>query len=112
MMFCDVGSVQVWWRSKARRSPLLLFFLSIAINIGMWFERLVLIVTSQSEGFLPSSWGRFQPSFVDVSLFLGTLAFFAFLMLLVVRFVPFIPLLETKELARERGASIFEGSKR
>ncbi len=103
MLFCNVVAVQVLWWSKARRSAPLLLMLSIVINVGMWLERLLLVVSSQTEGHLPSSWGAYLPTPVDVALFLGTLSFFAFLTLLVIRYLPYVPIFETKELARKLG---------
>ncbi|MBX3187870.1 MAG: polysulfide reductase NrfD [Labilithrix sp.] len=98
---CNCGAPQLLWSARVRRSPTLLFALSIFIQIGMWAERFVLIVTSQHRDFLPSSWGLYVPSVVDYALLFGTIAFFLFLFLLFLRFVPFIPIAELKELGRE-----------
>jgi len=96
---CVVPQV-LWWR-RARRSPIGLWIVALFIQIGMWSERLMLIVTSQSQDFLPSSWGLYWPTFVDWALLLGTISFFLFLFLLFLRFVPFIPVAELKELSHE-----------
>jgi molybdopterin-containing oxidoreductase family membrane subunit len=71
---------------------------ALAIQIGMWMERFVLIVTSQSRDFLPSAWRDYRPTFVDGSLLVGSISFFLLLFLLFLRFVPFIPISELKEL--------------
>jgi molybdopterin-containing oxidoreductase family membrane subunit len=102
-VFCNCLVPQALWSRRVRRAPWVLFGLSILIQIGMWTERFVLIVTSQSADFLPSSFAAYAPSLVDASVLLGTLAFFAFLFLLFLRFVPFIPVSELKALKYELG---------
>lgn len=101
MIVCNVFVPQVLWSPRMRKSPLGLFVVSILVNVGMWTERFVLIVTSQARDFVPSSWERFIPTPVDGALLLGSLAFFGFLFLLFLRFVPFVPLHEVKHLAHE-----------
>lgn len=86
---------------RVRASTIALWIVSVLVNVGMWIERLVLIVTSQHRDFLPSSFGIYHPSTIDVTLFVGSLGFFAFLFLLLLRFVPFIPISELKEMKRE-----------
>jgi molybdopterin-containing oxidoreductase family membrane subunit len=81
-----------------RQSPIGLWVLSIAINLGMWSERFVIIVQSLERDFLPSSWHGYHPTYVDWSILAGTLCFFLLLFLAFLRFVPFIPLWEVKEL--------------
>lgn len=104
MMFCNVAVPQLLWSHRARRSAVTLFGVSVLINVGMWVERLVLIVTSEHRDFLPSSWDMYLPSLVDAGIFLGTLCFFLFLFLLMVRWVPFIPVSELKETRRALAA--------
>ena len=98
---CNCVVPQVLWSRRARRSPITLWIVSGFIQLGMWAERLMLIVTSQAQDFLPSSWGLYWPTFVDWTLLFGTISFFLFLFLLFLRFVPFIPVSELKELAHE-----------
>jgi molybdopterin-containing oxidoreductase family membrane subunit len=100
-MLCNVGIVQVLWSPRARRNPAVLWLVSIAVNVGMWCERFVIIVMGLQEDFLPSSWRPYSPTIVDWSLFVGTMGFFLFLFLLFLRLVPFIPVAEVKELAHE-----------
>lgn len=87
---------QALWLRRVRTSPVALFAISIAIQIGMWTERFLIVVTSQSRDFLPSSWRGYSPTLVDLSLLGGTLSFFLFLFLLFLRYVPFIPIAENK----------------
>ncbi len=76
--------------------------MSLFIQIGMWTERFMLIVTSLSRSHLPSSWRDYRPSFVDVGILAGTLCFFLFLFLCFLRAVPFIPISDLKQLRGER----------
>jgi molybdopterin-containing oxidoreductase family membrane subunit len=73
-----------------------MFVLSIVINIGMWFERFVIIVTSLHRDYLPSSWGYFRPTYVDICTFIGTFGLFFTLFLLFARFLPVIAIAEVK----------------
>ncbi len=96
MMSCNVFSPQFFWFRRVRTSIPLMFILSIAVNIGMWFERFVIIATSLHRDFLPSSWGYFRPQLVDVTTFLGTFGLFLTLFLLFIRFLPGIAISEVK----------------
>jgi len=98
---CNCGSPLFLWSRRVRRSALWLFGLSLSIQLGMWLERLMLIITSLSADFLPSAAHGFRPSIVDSALLFGTLSFFLFLFLLFLRFVPFIPVSELKALGYE-----------
>jgi molybdopterin-containing oxidoreductase family membrane subunit len=101
VIFCNCVSPQALWFRSVRRSPIALWLLSLVIQVGMWTERFVLIVTSESRDFLPSSWRDYRPTLVDGALFFGTVSFFLFLFLLFLRFVPFIPISELKELRHD-----------
>jgi molybdopterin-containing oxidoreductase family membrane subunit len=96
MVSCNVLSPQVFWSKKLRTSIPVMFVVSILINIGMWFERFVIIVTSLHRDFLPSSWGYFRPTLVDIFTYLGTLGLFFTLFLLFIRWVPMIAIAEVK----------------
>ncbi len=98
---CNCLTPQIFWWRRARRIPLLVFIASVLIQVGMWLERFMLIVTSQAQDFLPSSWDGFRPSFVDFGLLAGSLCFFSFLFLAFLRWVPFIPISEIKQMRRE-----------
>jgi Ni/Fe-hydrogenase subunit HybB-like protein len=105
MVTCNVISPQFFWFKKLRRSIPVMFVLSIVVNIGMWFERFVIIVTSLHRDFLPSSWGYFRPTWVDISTFIGTIGLFLTLFLLFARFLPIIAISEVKGvLAQEKHA--------
>ena len=96
MVTCNVISPQIFWFKKARTSIPILFVLSIVINIGMWFERFVIIVTSLHRDFLPSSWGYFTPTIWDVSCLLGSFGLFFTMFCLFVRFLPMVATAEVK----------------
>ena len=98
---CNCVVPQVLWSRRARQSAIALWLISLFIQLGMWSERFMLIVTSQSQDFLPSSWGLYAPTIVDASLLFGTISFFLFLFLLFLRFVPFIPVSELQELTHK-----------
>jgi len=96
LILCNVITPQfLWWR-KIRNNIVLLFIISIVVNIGMWLERFVIIAVSLHRDFLSSSWGAFRPTIFDILTFAGTLGLFLTLMLLFVRAVPTIPMFELK----------------
>ena len=103
MMTCNVITPQLFWFKKIRRSLIASFILSIFVNIGMWFERFVIIVTSLHRDFLPSNWGMFHPTFVDIGIFLGTIGIFFTLFLLFSRFFPVLALNELKSILKSSG---------
>jgi molybdopterin-containing oxidoreductase family membrane subunit len=93
---CNVVVPQSLWFRSVRRSPWALFVISILINVGMWFERFVIIVTSLHRDFLPSSWGMFYPTWVDLLQLLGSFGLFLTLFLLFIRFLPMVAISEIK----------------
>lgn len=103
MMTCNVFSPQFMWFKKLRTSIMFSFFISIVVNIGMWFERFVIIVTSLHRDYLPSSWTMFSPTFVDIGIFIGTLGFFFVLFLLYARSFPVIAQAEVKTILKSSG---------
>lgn len=98
MVSCNVITPQFIWFKGVRRNPKILFILSIFVNIGMWFERFVIVATSLHHDFLPSSWAYFSPTFWDVSLFAGTFGLFFTLFCLFLRYLPVIALAEVKSV--------------
>jgi Ni/Fe-hydrogenase subunit HybB-like protein len=96
MMSCNVLSPQIFWFKWARHNVWVVFTVSMFVNAGMWFERFVIIVTSIHRDFLPSSWGMFHPTWVDVCTFIGTHGLFLCLFLLFIRFLPMIAIAEVK----------------
>ncbi len=103
MMSCNVFSPQFMWFKKLRTSIMFSFFISIAVNVGMWFERFVIIVTSLHRDYLPSSWTMFSPTFVDIGIFIGTIGFFFVLFLLYARTFPVIAQAEVKTILKSSG---------
>ena len=104
MMTCNVISPQFMWFKKLRTSIAFTFFISIVVNIGMWFERFVIIVTSLHRDYLPSSWTMFSPTFVDIGIFVGTIGFFFVLFLLYARTFPVIAQAELKTIVKSSGS--------
>ena len=100
MMTCNVVSPQLFWFKKIRTSVAASWILSIVVNIGMWFERFVIIVTSLHRDYLPSSWVMFYPSVVDVCVFIGSIGLFFTLFLLFLRVLPAIAMAEVKLLLK------------
>ncbi|GAB3723286.1 polysulfide reductase NrfD [Hymenobacter agri] len=100
MMTCNVITPQLVWFRRVRYSIGLTFILSIIVNIGMWFERFVIIVTSLHRDYLPSSWAMFSPSIIDIGLYLGTLGLFFTLFLLFAKFFPVINMAEVKTILK------------
>jgi len=96
MFTCNAIVPQLFWFKKFRRNTKVLFIVAILVNVGMWFERYVIIVTSLHRDFLPSSWGMYNMTFFDWSILLGTFGLFFTLFLLFVRFLPAIAISEVK----------------
>ncbi len=103
MMTCNVVSPQVFWSKKLRTSIAFSFIISIVVNIGMWFERFVIIVSSLHRDYLPSSWTMFSPTFVDIGIYVGTIGFFFVLFLLYARTFPVIAQAEVKSILKSSG---------
>jgi len=104
MMSCNVIIPQLYWIKKIRTSFIATFILSIFVNIGMWFERFVIIVTSLHRDFLPSAWTMFSPSFIDIGIFLGTIGFFFVLFLMYARTFPVVAQAELKTILKSSGS--------
>ncbi len=96
MVSCNVFVPQLFWFKRVRTSIPAMFVISIFVNIGMWFERFVIIVTSLHRDYLPSSWGYFKPTWVDMLTLTGSFGLFLTLFLLFVRFLPMISMTEVK----------------
>jgi molybdopterin-containing oxidoreductase family membrane subunit len=96
MFLCNVITPQLFWFKKLRKNLVAVWIISIFINVGMWFERFVIIVTSLARDFLPSSWGYYSPSIVEIFTFFGTFGVVSVLFLLFIRFLPIMPMAELK----------------
>lgn len=103
MMTCNVISPQIFWFKKMRRSVVVTFIMSIFINIGMWFERFVIIVTSLHRDYIPSSWSMYSPTWVEIFLFIGTIGIFMTLFLIFARFLPVVAIAEVKSILKTAG---------
>ena len=103
MMTCNVISPQLFWFKKLRRSIAFTFIMSIVINIGMWYERFVIIVISIHQDYIPSSWSMYSPTWVEVGIFVGTMGIFMTLFLLFARFLPVIAVAEVKAILKSSG---------
>jgi molybdopterin-containing oxidoreductase family membrane subunit len=101
MMFCNVISPQLFWIKRLRTNYVAVFVVCMFVNVGMWFERFVIIVTSLAQDFLPSSWRHYSPSVVEVWTFIGTFGIFLSLFLLFMRFLPMIAMSEVKIVTPE-----------
>jgi molybdopterin-containing oxidoreductase family membrane subunit len=98
LLIANIVVPQALWFRRVRSSPVLLFLISIVVNVGMWLERFVIVVTSLHRDFLPSSWGMYSPTFWDWSTFVGTIGLFLALMFLFVRFLPMISIFEMRTI--------------
>ncbi|MBI1381534.1 MAG: hydrogenase [Planctomycetaceae bacterium] len=98
MVSCNVISPQLFWFKKLRTSIPVMFVLAIFVNIGMWFERFVITISTLNRDFLPSSWGYFRPTLVDICMLIGSFGLFFTLFLLFLRFLPMIAMAEVKSI--------------
>jgi molybdopterin-containing oxidoreductase family membrane subunit len=98
MVSCNVLSPQVFWFKKTRTNRWWLLAVAAAVTVGMWFERFVIIVTSLHRDFLPSSWGFYKPSWVEICTLLGSFGLFFTLFLLFVRYLPMVAMAEVKSV--------------
>jgi Ni/Fe-hydrogenase subunit HybB-like protein len=96
MVSCNVISPQLFWFKFFRTNAVAMWIVSIFVNIGMWFERFVITVTSLSRDFLPSSWGYFTPTWVDIGMLVGSFGLFFTLFSLFCRFLPIVAMAEVK----------------
>ncbi|RAU83536.1 NrfD/PsrC family molybdoenzyme membrane anchor subunit [Pontibacter arcticus] len=104
MMTCNVITPQLFWFRSIRRSLTATFIISIFVNIGMWFERFVIIVTSLHRDYLPSSWVMFSPSWIDIGVYVGTIGLFFTLFLLFCKFFPVVNMAEVKSILKSSSA--------
>ena len=101
LIACNVVVPQALWIKRLRRSPVFLFVIAIIVNVGMWLERYVIIVTSLHRDFLPSSWGMYSGTVWDYSTFVGSIGLFLALMFLFIRFLPMISIFEMRTILPE-----------
>jgi len=104
MMGCNVLSPQIFWFRKMRRNLFVTFFMSILVNIGMWFERFVIIVTSIYRDYLPSSWSTYySPTIWEVGFYMGTFGLFFTCYFLFSKYFPVIAIAEIKHILKRSG---------
>jgi molybdopterin-containing oxidoreductase family membrane subunit len=109
MMSCNVLSPQIFWFRKLRRNITVTFFMSVIVNIGMWFERFVIIVTSLYRDYLPSSWATYYtPTIWEIGFYLGTFGLFFTCYFLFSKFFPVIAIAEIKHILKRSGDSYKE----
>ena len=108
MMSCNLLFPQFFWVKRLRRSIPFLFVTSIIVNIGMWFERFVITVTSLHRDFLPSSWDYFNPTWVDMLTFAGSFGLFMTLFLIFLRFLPMVAMAEVKMVLPESDPHFYD----
>jgi molybdopterin-containing oxidoreductase family membrane subunit len=101
MVSCNVFFPQLFWFKKVRRSVLVTLMIVILVNVGMWFERFVIIVSSLNRDFLPSSWHYFKPTIVDFGILFGSFGLFFTLILLFSKTLPVVSLAEIKSVAKD-----------
>ncbi len=109
LVACNIVIPQALWFQRVRRSVPLLFVISLVVNVGMWTERYVIVVTSLHRDFMPSSWGMYSGSWWDYATLLGTIGLFLFLFFLFIRFLPAISMAEMRELVPEAKVQEAEG---
>ena len=102
MMTCNLVAPQVFWFKWARTTPWFIFMLSIVVNVGMWFERFVIIVTSLHREYLPSGWVMYSPTLVEIGIFLGSFGLFFTCFFLFSKFLPVINIAEVKGILKNR----------
>jgi molybdopterin-containing oxidoreductase family membrane subunit len=98
LIFCNIITPQALWFKKVRSNVPLLFVISLIVNVGMWLERFVIVITSLHRDFLPSSWGLYHPTIWDWATYVGTLGLFITLLFLFIRVLPMISIFEVRAL--------------
>ncbi|NNC90298.1 MAG: hydrogenase, partial [Akkermansiaceae bacterium] len=104
MMSCNVLSPQLFWFKWCRENLWVVMFVSMCVNAGMWFERFVIIVTTLARTWIPADWKYYNPSWVDIGTFMGTIGLFLTLFLLFLRFLPCINIAEVKWTKKDSDA--------
>lgn len=100
MVSCNVIFTQLFWFKKIRRNIVAMFIIGVLVNVGMWFERFVIVVTTLSRDFLPSSWDYYKPTLVDIGILLGSFGLFFTLVILFIRSLPVVSISEVKAVVK------------
>jgi len=104
MISCNVITPQIFWFKKARTNVWIMFIVAFLVNMGMWFERFVIIVTSLANDYIPSAWGYYKPTWVDLCMLTGSFGLFLTLLLLFIRFLPVVAIAEIKAVMPQANA--------
>ncbi len=110
MVSCNVIVPQLFWFKKVRTSVPIMFVMALLVNVGMWFERFVIVVSSLSRDFLPANWDYYSPTWVDVGMFIGSFGLFFTLFLIFLRFVPMIAMAEVKAVLPQADPHFYHGN--
>jgi molybdopterin-containing oxidoreductase family membrane subunit len=100
MVSCNVIFTQLFWIKKIRRSIIPMFIIGVLVNVGMWFERFVIVITTLSKDFLPTSWDYYKPTLVDIGILLGSFGLFFTLVILFIRTLPVVSISEVKAVIK------------
>jgi Ni/Fe-hydrogenase subunit HybB-like protein len=103
LIFCNILTPQVMWFKAVRQNPAAMWIIAFIIQCGMWLERFVIVITSLSRDFMPSSWGMYSPTIWDIAILAGTIGFFFACIFLFVRILPAISIFEMQELVHTEG---------
>jgi molybdopterin-containing oxidoreductase family membrane subunit len=104
LILTNIVIPQALWLRRVRTNVVQLWLIALTVNIGMWLERFVIVVTSLHRDFLPSSWGMYYPTFWDWSTYFGTIGLFFALLFLFLRFLPVISIFEMRTLVEKTEA--------
>jgi molybdopterin-containing oxidoreductase family membrane subunit len=102
LILCNAIAIQPLWFSRVRRSVVALWIVSMFINLGMWLERFIIVITSLHRDFMPSSWDMYYPTVFDYLTFFGTIGLFLSLMFLFIRLLPMIAIFEMRLLVPKK----------
>ncbi len=108
MIVCNAIIPQLFWIKKVRKNLASLLIISLLINVGMWFERYNIIVTSLSKSYLPSSWATYSPTIIEVGIFVGTIGLFASGILMFFRYIPMMAISELKGVLHSGDGPVHE----
>jgi molybdopterin-containing oxidoreductase family membrane subunit len=100
MVVCNAFIPQLFWFKKVRQNLTIAFIISIFINIGMWYERFNILITSLSKDYLPSSWVTYSPTWVEIGIYIGTIGMFIMGVLLFFKYIPMIAISEVKSVLK------------
>jgi molybdopterin-containing oxidoreductase family membrane subunit len=102
LILCNILIPQVLWMRKVRLNTLAVWIVALVVNVGMWLERFVIVITSLHRDFVPSSWGMYYPTIWDIATFAGTIGLFLAMMFLFIRGLPAISIFEVREEVHHR----------